>query len=266
MRVLSRAVKRMEHAGEAIPMPFKSWRDAGIDFWRGDLGMIAGPAGVGKSTVALTIGVQAKIPTLYFSADSSLATQSLRIIAMTSGVPFKIISDRFEEQGPAFWDDPWVNEHVANGAHIKWNFNPSPNFDTFDEECAVFNEVMGEPPGLIIIDNAFDFDFDSGDENQSLRQLAIQLKKTSRELNASVILLHHIAPSYVYTSPCPPLNALHGRISQTPSVVVTLEQSTDGYLMAAAAKVRNGAMDRHGMRPIYMDYAPEVMRVGDLKA
>lgn len=262
MRTLARAVRKMEHSGEPIPLPFQSWTNAGIGFWRGDLGMIAGPPGIGKSTVALTIAVRSQLPTLYFSADSSLATQSLRILSMITTVPMRTIKERMDSEGDRFWEDPWVQTALSHGDHIKWNFDASPSLASIDDELACFIELHGEPPALLVVDNAADIAFESGDEFSSLRTLMKELKLTCRSHNMAGVVLHHTSEAF-QSSLCPPLHALHGKVAQTPSVVVTMSQPNPGFLAVCPVKNRNGQGDRTGERGIYMEFHPEQMMVRD---
>lgn len=265
MRNLARAVKSAGHAGEPVPLPFKSWKDVGMGFWRADLAMVAGPPGIGKSTLALTIAVRSGLPTLYLSADSSLSTQSTRILSMVSGVPLPQIKKRFIEEGEAFWSDPWVQDMMRSANHIRWNLDSQPTLSTLDEEVAIFETIYGEPPSLIVIDNASDVAFDSGDEFSSLRELMRQLKLTARETNASVIVLHHTSEKEL-GDPCPPLHAVHGKVNQVPSVVLTLGQPRPGWITVCPAKNREGMMDRHGHNAIWMQYHPDTMSIYDMEA
>lgn len=266
MKSLLKAVLKEDHAGEPIPLPFKSWTDAGIGLWRGDLAMFAGPPGIGKSTVALTVGARNGLPTLYFSADSSETTQSVRIVSMMTGIPAKTVKQQLDELGKrAFFSLDWVRDAMLRAGHIKWNDKSQPSLADIDDEIAAFTLVFGEPPALIVIDNATDVAFESGDEFSSLRELMRQLKVTAREHDCCVLVLHHTSESYT-GDPCPPLSSLHGKISQVPSVVVTFGQPQEGYLAACPVKNRNGYMDRWGKNAVWLQYQPDLMLLKDMEA
>lgn len=262
MKSLHRAVRALEHAGEPIPVPFKSWDSMDIGIWRSDLTMIAGPPGVGKSTIALTIAVKCGLPTLYLSADSSMATQSTRIVSMLTGAGTKQVKQSLQAMGDSFWDEPYVKDAMARASHIKWNHDGQPTLGTLDDEIACFELVHGQYPALIVIDNASDVAFDSGDEFSSLRELCRQMKLTARETNAAVLALHHTSES-AQSDPCPPLSAVHGKVNQVPSTVLTVGQPQPGWLAVCPAKNREGTGDRYGHRAVWMQYHPEVMMLKD---
>lgn len=262
MKTLSKAVRKLEHAGEPVPLPFRSFTAAGIGLYRGDLIMVAGPPAIGKSTLALIIGVSSGLPTLYFSADSSTSTQSTRILSMTTGIPLNSIKARLQEDGEAFWESEWVVDALAKAAHIKWNFSSQPTLAELDDEIAIFTEINGEPPALIVIDNATDIAFDDGDEFASLRELNRQLKLTARETKACVIVLHHTSES-IPSDPCPPLYAVHGKVNQVPAVVLTVGVPQKGWMTVCAVKNREGNGDRNGHDAVWLQYDPSTMTIRD---
>lgn len=266
MRSLLNAVLKEDHSGEPIPLPFKSWTDAGMGFWRGDLVMLAGPPGIGKSTVALTVAARNGLPTLYLSADSSETTQAVRVISMMSGVAARTVKQQMDEMGKReFFAQEWVKEALRRASHIKWNYKAQPTLMDLDDEVDTFTLVHGEPPALIVIDNASNVAFDSGDEFASLRELMRQMKVTARENNCCVVVLHHTSESFL-GDPCPPLHSIHGKISQEPAVVITFGQPQEGYLAACPVKNRNDYMDRTGRNAIWLEYQPGLMLLRDQEA
>ncbi len=70
MRTLRRSIGKAEVGGEPLPPAFAAFQRAGIILRRAEITMIAGTPGAGKSSVALAIAAKAKVPTLYFSADT----------------------------------------------------------------------------------------------------------------------------------------------------------------------------------------------------
>jgi len=264
MQTLHKSVLLDDHSGEPIPVPFRSWSDAGISLTRGDLSMVAGPPGAGKSTVALNIAIGGKVPTLYFSADSSKATQSVRIVAMLTGQSMSAMRGHIEAMGVEFWRQEWVQEALMDASHIRWCFDGQPTLATLDEELDLYAMTEGDYPALVVLDNISDFNYESGDEWGSLRSLTQEFKLTCRDYNIAGLTLHHTSEAFQVTpTVCPPLYALQGKVSQTPSTVITIGQSEHGYMPTAAVKNRNGEGDRSGNTAIYLEYLPDLALLRD---
>jgi len=262
METLHKAVLLDDHSGEPIPMPFKSWTAAGIAFTRGDLSMVAGPPGSGKSTVALNIAVGGKVPTLYFSADSSKATQSIRIVAMVTGQSMTSMRGHIDAMGRDFWAQDWVQDALMQASHIKFVWDGQPTLKTLDNALDIYAMTQGDYPTMIVLDNAIDFAHDDGDEWGSLRSLMREFKLTCREHNIAGLTLHHTSEA-VQGNPCPPLFAVAGKINQTPATVVTIGPATEGFLPTAAVKNRNGKASRGGTDPVYLEYHPDLALIRD---
>ena len=218
--------------------------------------MIAGPPGAGKSTVALALAVKAQVPTLYASMDSHESTMAIRSLSMVTGVRQQEVEERMLNEPE--WAARTLRENVG---HIKWMFDASPTLSDLEDEINVYRMTTGSDPQLVVIDNAVDVTHDSGDEFSSLRSLMREVKWWSRELNAAFLILHHTSESYD-GYPCPPRAALHGKIAQIPSCILTIA-SQPGGLAVAAVKNRYGPADGTGKTAIWMDYSPAVMMIKD---
>lgn len=259
MRSLHRAVTSIDRGGTALAVPFQSWTDNSISIRRGEVSMIAGQPGAGKSTLALAIAVQSKVPTLYLSADSHESTMSLRAVSMTLTMSQKEVEDRMER-------DPQWAAHVLkeNAGHIQWMFDPSPTLSDFEDEVSTYRMVYGDNPQLVVVDNAGDITHDAGDEFASLRNLMREMKWWSRDTGAAVLILHHTSQSYA-GNPCPPSAALHGKISQIPSLVLTIANPEPNIMALAAVKNRYGPADASGSTFFRMYYHPATMTIKDFQ-
>jgi replicative DNA helicase len=219
--------------------------------------MVAAPPGAGKSSLGLDIAAKIKRPTLYFSADSTELTMATRLGSMQTGRYL------FDIEQQILGDPEWASEAIKGYDHIRWSFDSAPSFNDMDLEVEAFEEVWGEPPHLIVVDNVTDIGTDDGgDEFSVLRKTMKGLKYTARHKNACVLALHHTSEG-IESNPCPPRRAVHGKINQIPAVILTLGQEQQGYLPVACVKNRQGPQDRSGQTAFWLVFDPAVMRVAD---
>jgi len=85
MRTLVRSVGRADIGGEPLPSVFRAFESNKIVFRRAEVSMLAGTPGVGKSTLALALALNMKVPSLYISADTNAHTMAMRLASMISG-------------------------------------------------------------------------------------------------------------------------------------------------------------------------------------
>ena len=260
MRRLDRAVTGLDRGGATITVPFRSWADYQISIRRGEVSMIAGPPGAGKSTLALSVAVLSGVPTLYASCDTHESTMALRTTAMLTGLAQNEVEARIK-------DDPsWAATVLSSKAgHITWMFDAAPSLSDLADEVALYREIQGDNMRLLVVDNAIDITHESGDEFGSLRSLMRELKWWARDTGAAVLVLHHTSEQY-QGSPCPPRSALHGKIAQIPSLIMTLASPSDGLLAVAPVKNRYGPADPSGQTALWMEYTPSTMQVKDINS
>ena len=221
--------------------------------------MIAGPPGAGKSSIALAIAVKAQVPTLYVSCDSHETTMALRTISMLTGMPQSEVEPHLTANPQ--WAAEVVREHAG---HIKWMFDSSPTMGDLEDEINTYRMVMGDDPQLVVVDNAVDVTHETGDEFSSLRSLMREVKWWARDSGAAFLILHHTSEGYA-GNPCPPRSALHGKIAQIPSAVLTLSSDQPGLMAVAAVKNRYGPADATGQTAIWMNYHPATMTIQDIE-
>lgn len=258
MRTLHRNVGKQDMGGEPLPPVFRTFAQNSIQFRRGEVSMIAGIPGAGKSTLALALALRMKAPTLYVCADTNAHTMAMRLYSMIAGVSQK------EAEEALNGDIDKARERLSLTGHIYWCFDSSPSLDDVQEEVAAFEELEGEPPALIVIDNLVDMTGGGIDSHAAMQETLQAFKAFARENNAAVIVLHHTKESYV-GSPCQPMSAVQGMVNQTPALILTVGQASGGMFGVASVKNRYGRADNSGMSPVWLQWNPEFMFIADLE-
>lgn len=218
--------------------------------------MIAGPPGAGKSTLALSLAVHAGVPTLYISADTHAHTMSLRLLAMITGKPQQEVEPLMES------DREWAAQMLKPADHIMWEFDSAPTLKDIEDAVLAARERTGTDVELIVLDNAVDVTLDGQDEWGGLRLLMRELKWWARDTGAAVVVCHHTSEA-VPGNPCPPQKALHGKVAQTPSLILTVFNQV-ATMGVCAVKNRYGPADSNGSSPVFLAYEPASMQIKDL--
>lgn len=219
--------------------------------------MIAGAPGAGKSSLALAIAVASKVPTLYVSCDSHEATMALRTLAMLTQTPQSEVEQHMNANPE--WASALIKEHAS---HITWMFDASPTLGDLEDEVNTYRMVKGLDAQLVVIDNAVDVTHDTGDEFSSLRSLMREVKWWARDTGAAFLILHHVSESWNYNV-APPRSSLHGKISQIPSLVLTVASDEPGFMAVAPVKNRYGPADASGNTAMWLSYNPSTMTLKD---
>jgi len=256
MRRLSRAIKTASQGGATLPTVWRSLAEQQIAFRRGEVSMVAGPPGSGKSTFALSLAVHAQVPTLYISADTHSHTMSLRLLAMITGRPQQEVEPLMEA------DREWAAQMLKPADHIMWEFDSAPTLKDVEDAVLASRERLGQDVELIVLDNAVDVTLDGQDEWGGLRTLMRELKWWARETGAAVVVCHHTSQG-VPGNPCPPSSSLHGKIAQTPSLILTVYNQI-ASMGVCAVKNRYGPADATGASPVWLAYNPASMQLADL--
>ena len=257
MKTLYRAIGQSEMGGEPLPVVFRTFQSNNISFRRSEISMIAGPPGAGKSTLGLALALRMRVPTLYLSADTNVHTMAMRLLSMISGISQsdaeKIIAD----------DPTAAKDKLHLTKHIFWCFDSAPSLNDIDDEVTAFEELFGESPSLIVIDNLMDIAMDGHEEFGGMRTALKELKYLARDTNAAVLVLHHTKEGFS-GNPCQPRNAIQGMVSQLPALITTVAQSDNGLLGVASVKNRYGKADPQGQSPVWLQFNPEYMYIADL--
>jgi hypothetical protein len=205
--------------------------------------MVAAAPNAGKSMFALVYAIKSKVPTLFFSADTDIATVMLRATAHTSGHTQATVENQISYNPDAYADN------LDDISHIQWVFDSSPNLDDIEDEIKAYIELYGIPPQLIVVDNLMNVAAESDNEWAGLRQIMMDLHDMARKTEACVLVLHHVSEQSEYgpgTFP-PHRRSIHGKVSQLPALILTLGYDPMTHnLRVAAVKNRFGKHQADG--------------------
>jgi KaiC/GvpD/RAD55 family RecA-like ATPase len=202
-----------------------------IKFRRGQVCMVAAAPNAGKSMFALIYAIKAKVPTLFFSADTDTTTVMMRAASHTSGHSQVTVENNLAG------DSKYYNHHFQKIDHIKWVFDSSPSIDDLELEIRAYVELYGIAPELIIIDNLMNVAAETDNEWSGLRAIMMELHDMARKTEACVMVLHHVSEQSEYGSPSKPpaRRAIHGKVSQLPALILTLGYDPNQATLAVAA-------------------------------
>jgi replicative DNA helicase len=223
----------------ATPLP-DVWNDLAkkqIKFRRGQVCMIAAAPNAGKSMFALIYAVKAKVPTLFFSADTDIATVMMRAASHLSGHSQLLVEGNLNS------NRHYYDKHLEDMSNIQFVFDSSPSLDDIELEIKAYVELYGIPPELIVVDNLMNVAAETDNEWAGLRAIMVDFHDMARKTEACVMVLHHVSEQTEYgkTSFPPHRRAIHGKVSQLPALILTLGfDPLDGTLKVAPVKNRFG--------------------------
>lgn len=256
MLFLHQAVLQPNRAAASLPGMFPSLVERGISLRRGELSMLAGAPGSGKSSVSLALAVRCHLPVLYFSADTTRENITIRLLSMLTGM------DQRQAEEAKKADPVWASQVLEQAKHIAIDPNSSPSLEHIENSINAFRE-FGTDPALIVVDNAQDVAFDTGDTWQALHTLMRELRWFARDTDAAVLVLHHTRQES-YHGAAPPLHSLQGKISAVPALVMTINADQEGFIGLAAVKNRYGKASPAGNDVCWLSFDPATMTINDL--
>lgn len=228
-------------------------------FRRGQLALIAAGPGTGKSAVTLTLALRSRVPTLYLSADSDAFEQLYRSICVLTGTTTEIA-----KRAVLSGDIEEYTEALA-GIPIRFNYEASPSLDTIELQVAAYEEVYGEYPHLIIVDNLMNVRSESEEDDRD--GLMSYLHDMARQTGACVAVLHHVTGPYNDADKPIPLSGVKGQVTAVPEMVLTLHARRDegqpDLLCVSPVKLRGGKPDPSGRRYTELEFDGGRMTIRD---
>jgi RecA-family ATPase len=260
---LNRAWRGSNTNATPLPDVWKSLATKQIKFRRGQVCMIAAAPNAGKSMFALIYAVKAKVPTLFFSADTDTATVMMRAASHLSGHSQLLVEANLNS------NRHYYDKYLSNMENIQFVFDSSPSLDDIELEVKAYVELYGVPPELIVIDNLMNVVAESDNEWAGLRAIMVEFHDMARKTEACVMVLHHVSEQSEYgkTTLPPARRAIHGKVSQLPALILTLGfDPLDSTLKVASVKNRFGPHTADGSDYIGLFVNYGVCQISDADA
>ncbi|MFE2075208.1 AAA family ATPase [Streptomyces misionensis] len=223
---MTQALEIRGEAGEPIPHGIKSLSKLGIEFRRSEYSIVAAGPGTGKSLLAAMLATKTNVPALYFSADSSAATQMARATAMITGDDVKQVKEAllggdFSEYAKILGARWWT----------RWNYDARPKPSDLERDLLCYYEVYNVMPHLVVVDNITNVDTGAVGDAESytfgLEGLNEYLSEMARVTKAHVLGLHHVNGPHADGLTPIPLSGVKGQISRVPNLILTIHVEVD---------------------------------------
>lgn len=158
--------------------------DLGCSPRRGEVIMIAGRSGSGKSSFALWLAEMWGLDTLYFSADMSARQASAKLAALLTQQTVD------EVEAGMLTEDRNHYLEALEESRIKFSFRSPIRWDTVIQELNTWVTLHNRFPEVIVFDNLMDFE---NAESEYTEQMFVMqaVSDISRDTGATVLILHH---------------------------------------------------------------------------
>lgn len=162
---------------------------------------------------------------------------------------------------------------LVGNVPIRFNYASSPTLDTITTQVHAYEELHGDYPELIVVDNALDVVMDGGDidQAQSLDALMAWLHELARTTDACVIVLHHVTGPYNNANQPIPLSGVKGQIGRVPELILTLHKALGEYgdsdeIRVSTVKNRGQKADPTGQSFVPLNFDGYHMNIRDKQA
>jgi hypothetical protein len=247
---LAQAVQMRGAAGTPLPVVYPSLEAKTIRFYRSQLSLVIGQGGSGKSLLTANLIAKMGVPTLAILLDQDQLTAAARLIATMTGEPFLRIKDHIDE-----YDSVMLGEL----GHIQAAFKAATIAD-IQLQLDAYMQRYGEPPHVLLLDNAGNMASGYEDEWAILRALTLELDELARAYEMAVIACAHTTDWDRHDPP--PRRMLLGKVSQYPRLIVSVGFNTyTKEFKLAAVKNSSGEEDLNAVSPIVLSCDPIAMQV-----
>ncbi len=257
----SQALQRAASGGAHLPRldVLSDLHDKGVDFRQGQLVMITGRPGAGKTFLAQWLvsewakyarSVGDECPGVYFFLDGTPFTAAVRQAAWATGHRTQDIAEALEGPGAAYYED--VLADLSDD--IAFVFDKRPELPAVQAEIDAYVEMWDRYPSWMIFDNLLNIE-GCFEDHRVQKDVLAELQSLAYHTGACIIVLHHASESGVKDySKAPRVGDTDGKVSQLPEMVLTVAKDPDSdAFRIAVGKLRDGGpSDPAADRPVVL--------------
>lgn len=244
---MTRALRGRGDEGNPVPPIYKALEKLGARPRRGQLTLVAGGPGSGKTALVMNWVIKAKIPTAYISADTDASTLAERVSANLLGRTVDEMEYHFSKRDAVYEEALKRIQDVS--PHVMWDFGKAPDIESIEGSVRQFNYLYQEDPAIIVADNLkniwADSDGSDGQDHVRYDRVIDGLRQIGGATGAAVFILHHATGAYEDGNTTIPLSGLLGKVSKDPALVLTVHRGGQ-YQNVSIVKNRTGKSDPAG--------------------
>lgn len=233
----SRGGKPMPHIADLADLYSR-----GLYLRHGQVVMISGRSGSGKSLLAMWLCLQWNVPTLYFSADMSEQTAAIRVASSITGETFTQV-----EAGMNNPEKRREYQERLSDVRMTFSYRAPISWHKIEEEIDAYVELWDAYPEVIVIDNLKEME-GAESEYQGQMDAMAGLTDMARATGSMVIVLHHAtdkswdAEKQPFRPPS--RNEIKNGLSENPEVSLSVAlDPIKREFNIAIVKQRDGFMD-----------------------
>jgi len=256
MQTLDRALATAVGTGRQIQIPFTRWQKL-VDFRTGDIAVLAGAPGGGKSLTALNWAHRTTDSVLYLGQDSPRSVRR-RLVALTVNQP---VHDIREED-----NDHWSQQILDYGGIGDVILNAGAvSVQDIDDMIVAMTEWLMEPPKVVFVDNLIDMRSDEAMhmDNNFYADILTNLKQLAIEKDVGVVLLHHVSRGDAAegTEPLTMTSLLFGGEREARHVWGVYRGGDDRRVFIQVLKQQDGQADASGNLKVDLSWMPKEGRL-----
>jgi predicted ATP-dependent serine protease len=259
MTALAQAIQSLNSGGgRKVDIPFRGLADL-VNLKTGQLVVIGGAPGSGKSHFAANWAWRAQMPVIYWAMDDSTTTLET-LTALASGRRTSEVS--FEGDAQPYWVD-YLRKKGKREDLIP--LTRARTVQDLKARLEAYEEWLMETPPLVLVDNTYNLKVEGSNymENGFYAEVLPEVLELAKEKGTCIALLHHIkrAGDAIGTHPLRMNDLLFAGEREAAHVWGIYHREDKRQMTVQVLKQRNGKADPNGGLSVRLDWTPEEGRL-----